>query len=207
LNPDESVPLPEGVQVSIVDVGRIVPAADNVRRRDARAKKHLYGSVKQFGPARSISLDADGICRAGNGTMEAFVANGGSEVIVVVPKPGQLVAVQNNHWSHAEAVGYAIADNRASELSEFDKPALLAQINALDLDGIDRESLGFNDLEIEAMQCEVDGFDDGEEEEDNREIVDVEKWMIVIDCNDENHQVELLERFKTEGLICRAFIS
>jgi hypothetical protein len=34
-----------------------------------------------------------------------------------------------------------------------------------------------------------------------------EQWMIVIKCNGEQHQTDLLERFTSEGLKCRALIS
>jgi hypothetical protein len=34
-----------------------------------------------------------------------------------------------------------------------------------------------------------------------------EQWLVLITCRDEKHQVELLTRFQTEGLPCRALMS
>jgi hypothetical protein len=34
-----------------------------------------------------------------------------------------------------------------------------------------------------------------------------EQWLVLITCRDERHQVELLQRFQTEGLDCRALLS
>jgi hypothetical protein len=34
-----------------------------------------------------------------------------------------------------------------------------------------------------------------------------EQWLVLITCRDEPHQVELLKRFQTEGLDCRALLS
>ena len=34
-----------------------------------------------------------------------------------------------------------------------------------------------------------------------------EQWLLLIECDDEPHQVELLQRFQAEGLRCRALLS
>jgi len=34
-----------------------------------------------------------------------------------------------------------------------------------------------------------------------------EQWYVLVSCSDEKHQVELLERFKGEGLTCKAVLS
>ena len=39
-------------------------------------------------------------------------------------------------------------------------------------------------------------------------IVDVpEQWLVLVTCRDEKQQVELMERFRREGLECRALVS
>ncbi len=39
-------------------------------------------------------------------------------------------------------------------------------------------------------------------------IVDVpEQWLVLVTCRDEKQQVELLERFRREGVECRALVS
>ncbi len=35
----------------------------------------------------------------------------------------------------------------------------------------------------------------------------IEQFLIMVECRDENHQVELLQRFQAEGLSCRALVS
>jgi hypothetical protein len=34
-----------------------------------------------------------------------------------------------------------------------------------------------------------------------------EQWLVIVTCHDEAHQVELLKRFQTEGLPCRALMA
>ncbi len=79
--------------MTVVPVDSLISDAANVRRRDDRANRAIDASLAQFGPARSIVVDGQQIVRAGNGTLERFARAGGTEVLLVKPKPGQLVAV------------------------------------------------------------------------------------------------------------------
>lgn len=45
------------------------------------------------------------------------------------------------------------------------------------------------------------------EREPNRPVSIPEQFLILIICRDENQQVELLGRFKAEGLECKALLS
>jgi len=137
--------------VRTVPIGDLVPDAANVRRRDDRAKGALEASVRQFGPARSIVIDSRDIVRAGNGTLEAFQAAGGTVVLVVKPGPNQLVAVQRDDWSRTEAVGYSLADNRVGELADWDYQGLGDVIRALEADKFDVSTLGWQPHELEPI--------------------------------------------------------
>jgi DNA modification methylase len=139
-------------QVTTVDIASLTPDQGNVRKRGDRAKSTLAASLKQFGPARSIVLDSRDIVRAGNGTLEAFAANGGTEVLVVEPKPGQLVAVKRNDWSKTDAVAYSIGDNQSATLAEWDETGLAAQLEAIrSEDESMLDAIGFDDGEIDAL--------------------------------------------------------
>jgi len=190
--------------VRVVRLDDLVPDAANVRRRDDRAKKSLDASLRQFGPGRSIVLDGKDVIRAGNGTVEAAQRVGGiDEVLIIEPKPNQLVAVRRSDWTATEATGYAIADNRLGELAEWDEAGLANQLESLEAEEFDLDSLGFTEAELaEYLSDDEEEADSGEEE-----TVPPEKWMVVIECNTEQAQVALLERFKSEGLACKAFIA
>jgi hypothetical protein len=133
-----------------VPVGELIPDRANVRIRDDRAKATILASLKQFGPARSIVLDGKGIVRAGNGTLEQYAAAGGKDVLIVEPKPGQLVAVRRADWSAAEGTQYAIADNRSSELADWDRE-LASVLDALRTDSANLTAIGFDDGEIDKL--------------------------------------------------------
>lgn len=96
----------------------------NARRRTQRSTAMIERSLQEFGAARSLVIDEAGVILAGNGTAEAAAAIG-IEKVLVVPSDGRtLVAVQRTDLSEAQKAEYGVADNRASDLSEFDGAAL-----------------------------------------------------------------------------------
>lgn len=125
----------------------------NARRRTQRSTGVLERSLQEFGAARSLVIDENGVILAGNGTAEAAAAVG-IEKVLVVPCDGRtLVAVQRTGLSPAQKAEYSIADNRSSDLSEFDGAALnqlLEDHPALDM------SPWFNDSEWKEL---VEGLD------------------------------------------------
>jgi len=70
---------------------------------------------------------------AGNGTLEAAASLGIDRVLVVPADGNTLVAVQRTDLDERQKVRYAIADNRASDLSEWDA-ATLASLQEEDPD-------------------------------------------------------------------------
>jgi ParB-like chromosome segregation protein Spo0J len=195
---------PEAPAVQVVPITSLTPDGANVRRRNERAKRSLTASLKQFGPARSIVLDGQDIVRAGNGTLEAAEAAGVKEVLKVRPGPGQLVAVVRDDWSPTEAVGYGIADNQLATLAEWNEEGLADQLEALQSDGFDLDAIGFTEEEVADL---IGGDEPDADPDKGQEEILPESWMIVVECETEQEQVALLERFQQEGLSCRAFVS
>lgn len=96
----------------------------NARRRTQRSTAMIERSLQEFGAARSLVIDEAGVILAGNGTAEAAAAIG-IEKVLVVPADGRtLIAVQRTDLTEAQKAEYGVADNRASDLSEFDGAAL-----------------------------------------------------------------------------------
>lgn len=142
---------PNGDNIRVVPIGDLLPDVANVRRRDERAKSTLRASVRQFGPARSIVVDAKGIVRAGNGTLEAAQAEGCDEVLIVRPRTGQLVAVERDDWSPTEAVAYSVADNHIGDMATDDPVGLAEVLRSLQSEGFDLDSIGFTGEEVDQL--------------------------------------------------------
>jgi ParB-like chromosome segregation protein Spo0J len=127
----------------------------------ANARKHgekniatIVASLRRFGQQKPIVVDSSGVVRAGNGTLEAARQLG-----------WDTIEIQRTELTSSDAVAYAIADNRTSELAEWDDDILAAQLQGLLTE--DEELLdaaGFDDDELAALLDEPD-FDPGTEDD------------------------------------------
>ena len=116
----------------------------NVRRHGEKNLATIKASLARFGQQKPLVVDADGVVRAGNGTLAAAKALGWKEVTIV-----------RTDLRGAEATAYAIADNRTAELAEWDDDALAQTLAALQIEDDDLAiATGFDLAEIEDL---VDG--------------------------------------------------
>ena len=130
----------------------------NARRRTDRSAELIKESLQRYGAARSIVIDEDNRILAGNGTIEGAKEAGIDRIRVIETDGDEVIAVRRTGLTEEQKVGLALADNRASDLSEWDQEMLnrLSQqhdISAFfsqdDLDGI---------LEVEAEQLPPEDF-------------------------------------------------
>lgn len=102
----------------------LTPDPRNARKRTDRSAEMIAESLRRFGAARSIVIDEDGRVLAGNGTVEGAKKAGISKVRVIEAAGDELIAVKRTGLTEDEKVGLAIADNRSSDLSEWDSEML-----------------------------------------------------------------------------------
>lgn len=96
----------------------------NARRRTDRSASLIAESLKRYGAARSIVIDEDGRILAGNGTVEGAKKAGIDKLRIIEAEGDELIAVRRAGLSEDEKVGLALADNRSSDLSEWDNEML-----------------------------------------------------------------------------------
>jgi DNA modification methylase len=96
----------------------------NARKRTDRSAKLIAESLQRYGAARSIVIDEDNRILAGNGTIEGAKAAGIKNVRVIETDGTEIIAVKRTGLSEDEKVGLALADNRTSDLSDWDKDML-----------------------------------------------------------------------------------
>lgn len=130
---------PVNIETVPIDSLHFDPA--NVRKHDAKNIDAIKASIARFGQQKPIVIDADGVVRAGNGTLSAMRALSFKEIKVVrTPLRG------------SEATAYAIADNRTAELAEWDDDALKQTLAALQIEDEDLAlATGFDESEIEKL--------------------------------------------------------
>jgi DNA modification methylase len=139
------------LHIETIPLASLVPDPANTRKHDARNLDAIKGSLSAFGQQKPIVVDAANKIIAGNGTYAAARALGWSDIAVV-----------RTNLNGAEAIAFAIADNRTAELAEWDDAALAATLAALQNDpDIDFTATGFSENEIRELCSRVTGTMDG----------------------------------------------
>ena len=131
------------------------PNPQNARMRTERSASLIERSIERYGCARSIVIDEDGTILCGHGTVEAAASLGIERVKIVEGDGNTLIAVRRKGLDETQKAGLAIADNRASDLSEFNVNALLSLPKAA-LD------ISFSDSELEGLKSLAERGDESE---------------------------------------------
>jgi DNA modification methylase len=111
----------------------------NARTHDEKNLAAIKGSLSRFGQRLPLVVQKQGmIVRAGNGRVMAAKALGWTHIACVVVDE-----------SEVEATAYAIADNRTSELAEWDDDALAKLLESLPDDAL--AATGFSDTDLKDL--------------------------------------------------------
>jgi len=132
----------------------LTPDPDNARTRGPQAIEAIANSLDAFGQQKPIVVDRSGVVLAGNGTLAAAKVLGWKTIscrVTDLAGPG--------------ARAYAVADNRTAEMSHWRSPQLLASLQAAEQSDL-LEALGFDAADLERLQRELDGDEQGAELED-----------------------------------------
>ena len=141
------------MNIETIKIKDLLNDPSNVRKHDERNLDSIKASLQRFGQQKPIVVDGKGIVVAGNGTLDAAKSLGWKDIQIVRT---ELVG--------ADAVAYAIADNRTAELAIWDDDALAQTLASLKLDeSIDEAITGFTDQEIDELIGK--SFGDIEEDE------------------------------------------
>jgi hypothetical protein len=124
------------MKIETVAISVLQKDPENARKHSKKNIDAIAGSLKKFGQRRPLVVWQQFVI-AGNGTLDAAQQIGWTEIeITRVPED----------WTHEEARAYAIADNRTSELAEWDDYLLSNQLIELDSVGFDIGEIGFDSL-------------------------------------------------------------
>lgn len=121
----------------------------NVRSHSNKNITAIKESLRKFGQVKPIVITADKVVVAGNGTLQSAKELGWTQVQAV-----QIPA----EWDEAKIKAYAIADNRSSELAEWNFPKLSDQITELKEYGYDLQDIGFTKQDLEIMMRVAEGL-------------------------------------------------
>lgn len=168
-----------------VAIGSIDLDPANARKHPAESLSAVRGSLRSFGQRKPIVVNRrTGTVLAGNGT---------------------LTAARDLKWTHiaavfvdddpATAAGYAIADNRTAELSEWGQDELAALLEAVETGDSDLQTM-LDDLAAEIGVGPGGEDDGGGPAEQGAESKYKEQYAVIVTCRDELHQQDVFESLK-----------
>jgi ParB-like chromosome segregation protein Spo0J len=170
-------------QIERVPIDSVSIDAANVRRHPDRNLAAIKASLAKFGQQTPIIVDARGVVIVGNGRLTAAKQLGWTSIDVL-----------RTSLNGAEAIAYAIADNRTAELAQWDDDALQQQF----------EALAAQDEELAAATgFDASDFESTEPVIENQGV----SWKLIVDCETEQKQAALMERLESEGYPCHPLMS
>ena len=159
----------------------IKPYEKNPRKND-NAVDTVANSISQFGFKVPIVIDKDNVIVCGHTRYKASKKLG----LEVVP------CVIADDLTEEQIKAYRLADNKVSELAEWDIDLLGEELD--DIFNIDMSDFGFDLSEDEPTAPT--------ERKDLSDKVG-ETYEVLIECDSEEQQAEIYERVRKEGLSCR----
>lgn len=175
----------------MVEVDKLIEHPRNPNTHPDNQIKILSKTIKLVGFRRPIVVsNRSGFVIAGHGRIKAARNLGMGKVPVDF----------QNYKNEAEEFADLLADNRIPELSKTDN-AILGEV-LFDLQELDFNiaDIGFDDF-LSASQDEQ-----GEEALTSTESAKSDRFLIEIECETEEAQVDIINRLDSEGIKCRALI-
>lgn len=173
-----------------VRAGDLIPHELNPRQHGDLQRKALEAIYAEIGFARSLLAYQlpDGRLKLIDGHLRAEV------------DPDQEVEVEILDVTDAEARALLLTIDPLAQLATYDDQLLSTLQQQADTDSDLLRDL-WDGIRIASEQAEA------LLEEQNRPQVIPEQYLILVTCQSEDEQRQLLERFDKEGLVCKALVS
>ena len=135
------MPTKNKLQIVYKNVDDLIPYARNAKIHDENNINLIAGSIKSFGFNNPVLLDGENGIIAGHGRVLASKKLGIK----------QIPTIELQGLSDAEKRAYIIADNRLTEKSEWDKELLSLELQDLNELGVDLNTIGFSDEDLDSI--------------------------------------------------------
>lgn len=160
----------------------------------------------------NIALIAESLQK--NGQFKPIVVNVGThtgKTNEVLAGNHTLAAAESLGWEKIDvvfvdvdrdaALRIVLADNRSNDVASYDNDALLSLLHELP----DLEGTGYSSKDLDELLGDLMGIED-DEPENTREQNFGEQYEVVIECENEFQQQDLLIKLSSEGLKVRAIV-
>lgn len=144
-------------EIELVAVDKLIPYVNNPKQHPERQIDIIASSIKNFGFINPIIVDAHNEIVAGHGRLLAAKKLG----LQAVP------VLRVEHLTPAQVRAYRIADNKLSELGEWDEGLLAVELKFLQEENFDLSLTGFELEEIADLTLDFDDTPDGSDDVPN----------------------------------------
>jgi ParB-like chromosome segregation protein Spo0J len=179
-------------QVRLVPIEDLIPYATNARTHSPEQIAQIAASIQEFGFTNPCLINGANGLIAGHGRVLGGQRLGMTEI----------PCIELAHLSERQRRAYIIADNKLALNADWDNDILASELDTLNDEFFDVDLLGFDDKELENIWG-ADGLGEGGDAPAQSSGV---SWAVIVECDDEASQVELLERLQYEGYRVRGSI-
>ena len=184
------------LKIEEVALSELVLYKNNTKLHDKKQIQQIVASIKEFGFNDPLAIDQK--------TKTIIEGHGRYEAAKLL-KLKVVPVIKLGHLSEAQRKAYAIAHNKLTMNTEFDEDKLKAELSALDNIDFDLELTGFDLEDIEKLLT-GEGDDPGISGDTSPEDLP-ENFNVLVSCESEYDQQQLLEKIEQESYQCKALIS
>jgi ParB-like chromosome segregation protein Spo0J len=181
---------PLAAKIIIRQIDQLIPFAKNSRQHSDRQIAQIAASITEFGFTTPILTDANGHIVAGHGRVL------GARKLGMTKIP----TIDVSYLSSAQRRAYVIADNKLALNASWDDQMLAVELADLGAGGFNLGLIGFSVGELKGLG--IGGMVPGDAPNESVPA----SWAVVVECEDEEDQVELILRLEAEGRKCKGAI-
>ena len=125
------------MKIEKISIDKLLLDPANARKHGKKNLDSIKGSLAKFGQQKPIVVNAENVIVAGNGTLQAAKELGWKEINIV-----------RTDLKGSDITAFGIADNRTSELAEWDDDVLKELLEGLKAEDFDLSVIGFDDEDL-----------------------------------------------------------
>jgi ParB-like chromosome segregation protein Spo0J len=129
------------MKIEKISIDKLLLDPANARKHGKKNLDSIKGSLAKFGQQKPIVVNAENVVVAGNGTLQAAKELGWKEINIV-----------RTDLKGSDITAFGIADNRTSELAEWDDDVLKELLEGLKAEDFDLSAIGFDDFDKELKE-------------------------------------------------------
>jgi ParB-like chromosome segregation protein Spo0J len=146
--------------------------------------------LRDYGQVWPILVDETDEIIAGHGRRHAMALEGFTEIKVLVARG----------WTEKQCRAFALLDNRVPLNAGWDADRLAAELLHLRTEGVELKGLGFSPGDLKKLEADPQA---GVAPQLSGSLI----FSIMVRCDSEQHQAEMLQTLADMGLKCEAIIS